>query len=59
MRFEVYNFIMCCLYQIEIGALLGDCMICLCLTSFIPHFVVSALCLKCTKHVDLNSDVVR
>jgi len=27
------------------------------LTLFIPHFGVSALCWKCTKHVGCNNDV--
>ena len=26
---------------------------------FVPHFGVSALCLKCTKHVGRNNDVVQ
>ena len=26
---------------------------------FAPHFGVSALCLKCTKHVGCNNDVVQ
>jgi len=34
-------------------------MICQCLTFFVPHFGVSALCLKCTEHVGCNSNVVR
>jgi hypothetical protein len=34
-------------------------MICQCLTFFVPHFGVSALHLKCTKHMGHNSDVVQ
>jgi len=30
-----------------------------CLTSYVPHFGVSAWCLKCTKHMCCNSDVVQ
>jgi len=34
-------------------------VICHCLTFSVPHFVVSAWRLKCTKHMDRNSDIVQ
>ena len=34
-------------------------LICQCVTFFVPHFVMSALCSKCTKHVGCNNDVVQ
>jgi hypothetical protein len=43
---------------LEIGALdkgVLDLSVC---HSFVSHFGVSALCLKCTEHVDCNSNVV-
>jgi len=36
-----------------------DCLISQCLTLFVPHFGVSALCVKCTEHVDCNNYVVQ
>ena len=51
---------MCCLCQLEIGALdKGFLDLSVSHFFFVPHFVVSALCLKCTKHVGCNSDVVQ
>ena len=44
--------------QCDIGAL-DKGLLDLCLTLFASHFGVSALCLKCTEHVDRNSFVVR
>ena len=45
---------MCCLYQIEIGALARG------LHDFSEsYFVVSALCWKCTKHLGRNNDIVQ
>ena len=45
-------------FQCEIVAL-NKGLLYLCLTLFVPHFSVSALCLKCTEHVDHNSCVVQ
>jgi len=53
-----WSFIRCCLCQFEIGAL-DKRLLDLCLTLFAPHFGVSALCLKCTEHVDSNTCVVQ
>jgi hypothetical protein len=36
-----------------------DSLICQCVTFFVPHYGVSALCSKCTKHVGSNNDVVQ
>ena len=49
---------MCCLCQFEIGAL-DKGLLDLSVSHFVPHFGASALCLKCTAHVDGNSCVVQ
>jgi len=54
-----WRFIRCCLCQFEIGSLDKRLIDLLMPHFFVPHLGVSALCLKCTEHVDRNSRVVQ
>ena len=54
-----WRFIRCCLCQFEIGSLDKRLIDLLMSHFFVPHLGVSALCLKCTEHVDRNSRVVQ
>jgi len=54
-----WRFIRCCLCQFEIGSLDKRLIDLLMSPFFVPHLGVSALCLKCTEHVDPNSCVVQ
>ena len=46
-----WSFIMCCLCLFEIVAIDKE-LLDLSVSHFVPHFDVSAFCLKCTEHVD-------
>ena len=59
MRFEVGTSSVVVCTSLRSVHWIGDCLICQSLTFFVPHFGVSALCLKCTKHVGCNNDVVQ
>jgi hypothetical protein len=52
------SFVGCFLYHIQNSMLGQGSVICQCLPFFVPNFGVSALHLKCTKHMGDNSDVV-
>ena len=54
-----WRFIRCCLCQFEIGSLDKRLIDLLMSHFFVPHLGVSALCLKCTEHVDRNRCVVQ
>jgi len=54
-----WSFIRCCLCQFEIGAVDKGLLDLLVSHFFVPHYGVSALCLKFTEHVDHNSCVVQ
>jgi len=49
---------MCYFCQFEIGAVDKGLLDLSVSHFFVPHYGVSALCLKCTEHVDCNSCVV-
>jgi hypothetical protein len=54
------SFVGCCLFQFKNSGLgQGFCYFSVSYFFFVPHFVVSAWRLKCTKHMGCNSDVVQ
>ena len=54
-----WSLIRCWLCQFEIGALDKGLLDLSVSYYFVPHFGVSAFCLKCTEHVGCKSDVVQ
>jgi hypothetical protein len=58
-RFEVETSLGVICASVRLIYYVRGSMICQCLSFFIPHFVVSAWRLRCTKHMDCNSDVVQ
>jgi len=54
-----WSFISCCLCQFVIGALDKGLLDLSMSHFFCPSFCVSAMCLKCTEHVDCNNCVVQ
>jgi len=55
-EFETSSGVVCA--NLKLVHYIRDCLICQCLTQYVCHFGVSALCLKCTEHVDYNSCVI-